>query len=254
MKYYGQLLKKGCFTWTDVSEMVGNRNSASNLIQNYLKKGYIQNVKRNLYVAINLADGEPIVNQYVIAANITKSAYISHHTALEYHGCTNQVFYDVYVSSKTRFKPFEFNGLTYRYQMSRINDGIVKKPDGARVTDLERTIIDSINDFEKIGGLEELLRSLEMIPYADETKLLCYLKSYGKQILFQKTGYILEHFKDSLKITDAFFKACETEISKSVRYLYPSIKKENSKYNKRWKLFVPEKLLAITSKGGNEFA
>ena len=251
MKYYEQLLEKGCFIWNDVAKMVGNRNTASSLIQSYLKKGYIQSVKRNLYVAINLADGEPVVSRYVIASNLTESAYISHHTALEYYGCTNQVFYDVYVSSKTRFNTFEFNGLTYRYQMSRINDGIVIKPDGTRVTDLERTIIDSINDFEKIGGLEELLRSLEMIPYVDETKLLCYLKSYGKQILFQKTGYILEHFKESLKITDAFFKASEAEISKSVRYLYRDLGK--SVYNKRWRLFVPEKLLAITSEGGNEF-
>jgi predicted transcriptional regulator of viral defense system len=138
--------------------------------------------------------------------------------------------------------------------MSRINEGIVKKPDGTRVTDLERTVIDSINDFEKIGGLEELLRSLEMMPYADEAKLLCYLKSYGKQILFQKTGYILEHFKDSLKISDAFIKACEAEISKSVRYLYHGLQKEKSIYNKKWRLFVPEQLLALTSEGGNEFA
>jgi predicted transcriptional regulator of viral defense system len=253
MKYYEQLLEKGCFTWDDVSEMVGNRNSASNLIQNYLKKGYIQSVKRNLYVAINLADSEPVVNRYVIASNLTESAYISHHTALEYYGSTNQVFYDVYVSSETKFNAFEFNGLTYRYQMSHISDGIVKKPDGTCVTNLERTVIDSINDFEKIGGLEELLRSLEMMPYTDETKLLYYLKSYNKQILFQKTGYILEHFKDSLKITDTFFKACEAEISKSVRYLYHSLEKEKSIYNKKWRLFVPEQLLSLTSEGGNEF-
>ncbi len=163
------------------------------------------------------------------------------------------MFYDVYVSSETKFNTFEFNGLTYRYQMSRINDGIVKKQDGTRVTDLERTVIDSINDFEKIGGLEELLRSLEMMPYTDETKLLCYLKSCGKQILFQKTGYILEHFKASLKITDTFFKACEAEISKSVRYLYRGLAKEKFIYNKKWRLFVPEQLLTLTSEGGNEF-
>lgn len=254
MKYYQQLLEKGCFTWDDVCKMVGNRNSANTLIQSYLKKGYIQSVKRNLYVAINLADGEPVVNRYVIASNLTKSAYISHHTALEYYGCTNQVFYELYVSSETKFNTFEFNGLAYRYHMSRINDGIVIKPDGTHVTDLERTAIDSINDFEKIGGLEELLRSLEMMPYTDETKLLCYLKSYDKQFLFQKTGYILEHFKDSLKITDSFFKACETEISKSVRYLYHGLEKEKSVYNKKWRLFVPEQLLALTSEGGNELA
>lgn len=253
MKYYEQLLDKGCFTLNDVCEMVGNRNSATALIQSYLKKGYLKSVKRNLYVAVNLADGEPVANRYVIASNLTESAYISHHTALEYYGCTNQVFYDVYVSSNTKFNAFEFNGLTYCYQMSRINDGVVKKPDGTRVTDLERTVIDSINDFEKIGGLEELLRSLEMMPYTDEKKLLGYLKSYDKQVLFQKTGYILEHFKDSLKITDEFFKACEDEIFKSVRYLYHGLENVKPIYNKRWRLFVPEQLLALISKGGNIF-
>lgn len=254
MKYYEQLLEKGCFTWHDVCELVGNRYSASNLIQDYLIKGYIQRVKRNLYVAINLADGEPAVNRYIIASHLTESAYISHHTALEYYGCTNQVFYDVYVSSDTKFTTFELNGLTYRYQMSRIRDGIVTKPDSTRVTDLERTVIDSINDFEKIGGLEELLRSLEVIPYVDERKLLQYLNSYNKQFLFQKTGYILEHFKDSLKITHAFFEACEAQISKSVRYLYHSIRNENPIYNNKWRLFVPEQLLALTSEGSNAFA
>ncbi len=253
MKYYEQLLEKGCFTWNNVCKMVGNKNSANALIQNYLKKGYIRNVKKNLYVAINLADSEPVVNRYVIASNVTESAYISHHTALEYYGCTNQVFYDMYVSSDTRFNTFEFNGLTYHYQMSRISEGILKKLDGTHVADLERTIIDSINDFEKIGGLEELLRSLEMIPYADETKLLYYLKSYNKQILFQKTGYILEHFNDSLKITNTFFKVCEGKILKSVRYLYRGLEKEKSIYNKKWRLFVPNQLLYLTSEGGNEF-
>lgn len=253
MKYYEQLLEKGCFTWDDVCKIVGNKNSANTLIQNYLKKGYIQSVKRNLYVAINLADGEPIVNRYVIASNLTESAYISHHTALEYYGCTNQVYYNIYVSSETKFNTFEYNGLTYLCQISAISEGIVEKKDGTHVTDLERTVIDSINNFEKIGGLEELLRSLEMIPYIDETKLLNYLKSYDKQILFQKTGYIMEHFKDSLKITDMFFKACQAEISKSVRYLYHGLEKEKSEYNKNWRLFVPRQLLSLISEGGNEF-
>jgi hypothetical protein len=31
------------------------------------------------------------------------------------------------------------------------------KNDDVRITDLERTILDNINDFEKISGLEELL-------------------------------------------------------------------------------------------------
>lgn len=252
MKYYEQLLEKGCFSWNDVVEMIGNRNSASNLIQNYLKKGYIQSVKKNLYVAINLADGGPVVNKYVIASNLTESSYISHHSAFEYYGCANQVYYNVYVSSNTRFKNFEFNGLNYCYVMSRIDAGVEIKPDGTRVTDLERTIIDNINDFEKIGGLEEVSKCIEMIPYADESKLLFYLKCYGKQFLYQKAGYILEYFKDSLKLTDTFFNSCKEEISKSVRYLYQGIDKEKTIFNKRWQLLVPDRFFELMSEGVDE--
>ena len=106
MKYYKPLLREGCFTRYNVVKMSGNQNTASSIIRNYLKKGYIQSVKRNLYVAVNLIDDEPVVNRYVIASSLTDSAYISHHTALEYYGYANQVFYDVYVSSEKRFHDF----------------------------------------------------------------------------------------------------------------------------------------------------
>lgn len=253
MKHYEELLTKGCFTWEDVCHMVGNPNTASSLIQNYLKKGYIKSVKRNLYVAINIVDGMPVSSRFVIASHITPSAYVSHHSAFSYYGYTNQVFYEVYVSSASKFNPFEFDGVTYRYVMSRIDVGIDKKADGVTVTDVERTVIDSINDFEKIGGLEELLRSLSMIPYADEQKLLSYLKNYRKQILFQKTGFILEHFKKDMGISDSFFEQCTSSFSKSIRYLYNGLSKDKARYDKRWQLFVPNDLLSILSEGGNEF-
>ncbi|NBJ17006.1 MAG: transcriptional regulator [Dehalobacter sp. 4CP] len=254
MKHYEELLDKGCFTWEDVCKMLGNPNTASNLIQNYLKKGYIKSVKRNLYVAVNLVDNMPVVSHFAIAGHITPSAYVSHHSAFSYYGYTNQVFYDVYVSSASRFNSFEFDGRTYRYVMSRIDEGVEKKADGVTVTDLERTIIDGINDFEKIGGLEELLRSLSVIPYADESKLLRYLEKYRKQVLYQKAGYILEHFKKDMKLSDGFFEQCSSRLSESVRYLHRGLNKDNAQYNRRWQLFASRDLLSVLSEGGDEFA
>ena len=254
MKHYEKLLKTGCFTWRDVCNIVGNSNTASNLTQNYLKKGYIKKVKRNLYVAINIADGMPVSNRFVIASHITESAYVSHQSAFLYYGYANQVSYDVYVSSSSRFNTFEFDGNKYIYVMSRINKGIDKKADGVTVTDVERTVIDSIHDFEKIGGLEELLRSLTMIPYVDERKLLLYLETYKKQFLYQKTGYILEHYKKDLGISERFFEQCKSRFSRSVRYLYNGIDKKTVQYNNRWQLYVPDDLLSIISEGGNYLA
>ncbi len=61
-----------------------------------------------------------------------------------------------------------------------------KNTTGVRITDLERTVIDSIRDFNKIGGFEELLNCLESVHYLDETKLKRYLDIYNTQGLYQK--------------------------------------------------------------------
>lgn len=254
MKHYEELLKKDCFTLKDAYTLVGNRNTANSFLQTYLKKGYIQSVKRNLYVVIDMTKKTPIANRYEIGSHVNESSYISHHSALAYYGYTNQVQNEVYVSSRTPFRSFNYSDLKYRFLKSRIDEGIVSTTDGVKVTDIERTVIDSINDFDKVGGLEELLRSLSLIPYLDEKKLLKYLNTYGKQILFQKTGYILEHFKSELNLSDYFFEICKNNIKKSIHYLSKSLNKDQVEYDSQWQLFVPKKLLSLISEGGSEDA
>jgi len=249
MKYYEQLLKMGCFTWEELCAAIGNIKTADSLARNYQKKGYIQSVKRGLYVTVDLATGESIAGKFRIAGKITPTSYVSHHAAFEYYGCANQVSYHVEVSSDTVFAPFEFAGVTYVYRGSRLNDGVLARQDGVRVTDTERTMLDGIHDFEKVMGLEELLRCLELLPMVKEGKLLAYLDAYGKQVLYQKAGYILEHFRDMWNLSDAFFTACETRVGKSKRYLYKPSEYEKMEYNRRWRLVVPHDLTKITSKG-----
>ena len=244
MKHYETLLKMGCFTWDELCETLEKPCTASRIIQSYLKKGYIQNVKRGLYVAVNLSNNEPVVSKFHIAGRITDNAYVSHHAAFEYYGYANQVSYNVEVSSETRFSPFEFNGNTYSYVTSRIPAGITTVND-VRITDKERTVLDGINDFEKVMGLEELLRCIDMVSVLNEEKLLSYLGMFNKQALYQKTGYILEHYKDSLGLSDNFFKQCENKVGKSKRYF----NKYGQKYNAQWRLVVPENLMKVTQKG-----
>ena len=244
MKYYAELAKKKCFTKADLEKITGNTNTAGSILKEYQKKGYIKQIKRNLYATISLETDEIIPTRYKIASTMTNDTHLSHHTAFEYYGCANQVYNTTYVSGKTRFTPFEFDNMQYKYIYPRLTVGIVENADGVRTTDMERTILDSINDFEKIAGLEELLRCLELIPYTNENKLLQYLKLYNKQILYQKTGYILSYFKDTLRLSDQFFKECEQAIGKSVRYLYNEIITENKTvFNNHWQLFVPQDLM-----------
>ena len=252
MKHYEQLLRMGCFTWDELCDLAGNRSAANSLAQSYLKKGYIQSVRRGLYVAVNLADGEPAVSPYRIASKITQSACVSRHAAFAYHGCANQVSNRVEVSSAIPFAPFEFSGTEFVYLSTRLERdilGIVEQPDGVRVTDMERTVLDNIGDFEKIMGLEELLRCLEMVPMLREDKLLAYLKALDKQVLYQKTGCLLEQLRAQWGLTDDFFAQCAANIGKSKRYLYMPTDMNDMEYNRTWQLIVPKNLMSATAEG-----
>jgi len=249
MKYYEQLVDLGCFTRDDVETLTGNREAAHSIIKTYKKRGLIDSVRRDLFVAISLETKQPVPNRYAIASCAAPNAYVAYHSAFEFHGLANQIYYEVYAASQSRFRTFEHDGLTYRYVPSPSGNGVENKTGGVRVTDLERTVIDGINDFEKAGGLEELLRCIGMVPYLDSSKLMSYLKIYDKLGLYQKAGYILEHFKDTLKLTDDFFITCLNKRPKSKRYLYGNMRHEPHVLNKYWALYVPKDLLALIQKG-----
>jgi len=251
MKYYEQLVHLGCFTKNDVEQLTGNSGTAYSLLQNYKKNGYIEQVKRNLYVVISIETKQSVATRFQIASHIKPDSYITHHSALEYYGYGNQVFREVYVASKAKFAAFTYDDVSYRYIAPRINSGVVQGRDGVRITDLERTVVDSLNDFERVAGLEEFLRCLDLVPSLDEKKLLHYLEKYDKQFLFQKAGYLLGHFQAAFQLSDSFYAVCEKMIERSVRYFYRGIENESSVFDRRWKLFVPENLMSVVSKGGS---
>lgn len=248
MEHYITLLKMGTFSREDVAVITGNIRTADSLLYSYKKKGWIVSVRRNLYVAISLETGQPVCNPYQIAAHVSPGAYVSHHSAFEVHGMANQVFSDLYVSSSAVFRPFEFDGKHFE-RVASVTDEGVKEIGKIRVTDLERTVVDSIKDFAKIGGLEELLRCLMMITYADADKLVKYLSIYDNCFLWQKTGYILSHFPD-MKLPASFFDTCKATARKNVRYLYDELKFEDPVFDTEWRLYVPGDMLKMLDEGG----
>nr|WP_245250869.1 type IV toxin-antitoxin system AbiEi family antitoxin [Youngiibacter multivorans] len=216
-----------------------------------MKKDLVRKIRKNIYSAVNLATGQLVATRFQIACAITDTAYISHHSAFEYYGLANQVFYEVYVSSKTKFNHFEYAHVTYRYVASRMSEGVIeaKNTTGVRITDLERTVVDSIRDFNKIGGFEELLNYLEGVHYLDEKKLIGYLDIYDTQGLYQRVGYLLDNYRKEMQLSSEFIEYCKSKIGKSRRYLVNELK-DNSSYNNEWELMVPEGLFELKDQGG----
>ena len=253
MTGYDELVKLRVFGLPDIEALTGNEKTANSMLARLMDKGLVRKIKRSMYSCVNPATGEVVASRYQIACASSSTAYLSHHTAFEFHGVANQVYYELYVGSQVRFRDFEFEGITYKRIAPKIDLGIVvpRNSEGIRVTDLERTVVDSINDFDKIGGFEELINCLSAIHYLDEENLKVYLDAYGTQVLYQKTGFLLEHFMQELQLSQVFIDYCRRQAGRSTRYLSRDSMNDGV-YNHEWRLVVPEGLFDVTEQGGGE--
>ena len=253
MKHYEKLLELGCFSKNDLEQITGSEAAAKWLCREYQKKGYIERVKRDLYVAISLETQQPIANRYVIASHISNDAAVSYHSAFEFYGYSNQVFYETQVTSESRFRDFEYDGVTYRRIAPRITGGITEI-NGIRVTTLERTVIDSINLFEKIGGLEELLRCLALIPTLDEAALSACLAEDESERDFVASiddNTFASIHAASLGLSDSFFAMCKSHLPKGKSYL--SSESQGFIWHEDWKLYAPKNLMHMIDKGVTDY-
>lgn len=251
MNIYFELVKVPTFTTAYVTKLMGNHNTARSAIARLMKDGLVEKIRNSLYTCLSSRGGTAVASKYQIASAITETACVSHHSALEYYGLANQVYYEVYVSSGRKFEDFEYGGLIYRFVPLKITTGIedLEYSNGIRITDKERTIIDSIKDLDKIGGLEEIMSALDMIQQIDEEKLLKYLTAYGNQFLSQKAGYLFEHSQNSLILSNDFYHRCKQMAGKSKRYL--SKERKKGKLIKDWNLVVPEDMYKIQGMAGD---
>lgn len=241
MKYYKDLAEKGVFNSHYIISIAKGKNNADQIIRNYQKAGLIKKIKHNLYATISLENGGLIPSKYHIACAINSSSFISHHSAFEFYGFYNQVYNSINVSSLHRFHPFDFEGTEYQYFQSH-SEKQVNLVRGVKITSIERTIVDSINDVDKVAGIEELLKCISLVPYLEEQLILDYLKHRSSKLLYIKTGYLLSHFKEEFNLSEEFFTTCLLEGGKVIGY-FSQIDKSNLVYNSKWHLYAYDNLL-----------
>lgn len=243
MKNYELLYELGCFTRKELTDKIGgNLRTADSIIYFYQKKNLLFQVKQNLYVVKSIATNQSALNIFEVASHITPTAYISNHSAFEYYGMQNQVYNEVYVASETFFRPVVFEGKVIKYVKSYYREGVEQIGRHIKVTDLERTVIDSIKNLSTIGGLEELVKELQMINSLEFSKMKKYLEKYDNVFLYQKTGFFMELLKEQYYTPEDFTEFCLKKISKSVRKLDNEKNTNGLIYNKKWHLYVPENL------------
>lgn len=243
MSRYEEVIGLGCFTLAEAAELVGSTAGAASLLHRYLKKGQVARVRRGLYASINPVDGQPATSRFQIASKIAAGAYVAYHSAFDYHGFANQVTSAVTVAVSSAFRAFTFDGVEYRSAHDSGSFGVMNTVEGVAVTDVERTVLDGIDGFAKDMGVEELTACLVLVPSLSEVRLLDYLGNYGKQFLYQKTGFFLSRLQTELGLSDDFFGVCQRNIGASKRYLLGPADEMSVAYDSRWRLVVPQEYL-----------
>ena len=233
----------------EVNTFYSSERTARAALGKLLKESMVLKIRNGLYTCVSGENGGPVANRFQVASAITTSSYVSHHTAFEYYGTVDQVFYEVYVGSETRFHDFEFDGYTYHYVKGQMKEGIVSPEfgGGVRVTDKERTITDSIKDLNLIAGLEEVLSCVASVSSIDEAKMLKYLAGYDIGFLYQKTGFIFSEYQKELGISDDFIRICKARSGNSKRYLTNGI--SEPAYSGEWKLVYPKNMKRMKNGG-----
>ena len=240
MNLYYELLQFPVFSMREVNTLYSSERTARTALGKLVKEGMVLKIRNSLYTCVSGENGGPVANRFQIASAIHPSAYVSHHSAFEYYGISDQVFYDVYVSSEMRFHDFVFDGYTYHFVKSQMQQGVTTPQfgGGVKVTDKERTILDSIKDMNLIAGLEETITCISSVADVDEAKLLDYLEIYGNPFLYQKMGFIASQYRNELNISDEFINICKQRKGSSKRYLVNDI--SEPAYARDWSIVYPK--------------
>lgn len=233
MKYYDKLIELGCFSRKDLVKLTGSASAADSLILRGLKVGVIARVHRDLYCTVSLETKQPVSNRWQIATSVSSDAAVVCHSALEFYGFANQVFYEVSIASRARFRDFVFQGVSYHRLFADACHTV--SYNGVRVTDLEQTVVDCIKYIDKCAGFEETIRCFALIPSLDADRLLRSLRLYDNGFLYQKTACMLSQFDFSLP--DSFFDECELHLSTAKKTVSKAVK--SVIFSHRWQLFCP---------------
>ncbi len=236
-------LSQALFRTKEILSCFKSERSMQVKLKTLLENGRIAKIKNGLYATVNSLTGDIFANRFEIASALFENACVAYHSALEFHGLSNQMFTEVQVFTEKRYNPFNYNGIEYKFFSYTVKGGIMRLEQNAEivVTDLEKTIIDCIDRIDLAGGLEELVMALNGITYLDEKVLLTYLKEYNKKFIYKKTGFLLTLLKKDI-LSQSFFDICKQNCSIKLEDISEN-KKLPRKTDMYWKIMYPEKLI-----------
>jgi len=200
-------------------------NQLRKIVSNLAKHGRVLRLRRGLYVSIGLLPEHTNTHPFAISAYLIQPSAISHWTALQHHGLTEQIPRIITASTTNKVVTpsmrekqsqrsnmkhlWEIDGTRYEYVNIQQKHffGIEKiwldEHFQVQITDKERTLLDVFIYPKMFGGIGEAFGILEnSLATINIEKLVDYAIQYDKKSIAKRLGWALEYFGVSTKQTE----------------------------------------------------
>lgn len=188
------------------------------------KGGWIVRLKPGVYFICSFETGKKggiTEHEFVIASHLVSPYTIGLWSALNYHGLTEQLPDRVYILSTRRVSRPVKKIDSAEYQIVFISKqrffGIAEVWFGskkARITDLEKTILDGFLMPEYCGGIIEVIKGYKSaLGNLNFKKLTQYAIKMNKGVVFKRMGVLLDHWGIENKKKSHWLKKITTGVS-----------------------------------------
>ncbi len=237
--------RRTTFALSDVQAITHlSPSSARNLVHKAQQRGLVTRLKPGLYNLVPFELGratEHIGSPYLIAGEVAGSApyFLSHGTALELHRMLTQPNLIICVSCTRRIRPQTIGGYEYRFvlvteaQMFGMAKHWVTKEHSVMISDMERTIIDSLRRPDLTGGITEIAKALWMKRDSlNIERLIEYALRLNVGAVLRRLGYLLER---NAMANETTLQPLRDKLSATYQRLDPVLPQEGS-FLSRWRL------------------
>ncbi len=228
-----------------------DRPSARRQLSRWNQQGWMRRVGPGIYTPVDYASlgGELVLDDsWILVPHLFGPAYIGTRTALHYWELTDQLFNDTVILTvrpvRSKYQVHHNLHYTVKHIKKEKLFGTEAILRGKRageievlISDLERTIVDSLDDPEFSGGILfvfECLFNYFMRKDRDDEKLITYAERLGNGAVFKRLGFLAEPDPKS----DFLVDACKARLTQGYVQLETQI--PSKRLVSRWRLFVPD--------------
>ena len=223
-------------------------------LKQHVAAGNLIHVRRGLYAVVppGLGPAEAPVDPYLLTTQLTDDAVVAFHAALQFHGKAYSIWRRFNYLTRHRARPFSFRDAEFVPVLAPLNlrsspgfgGGVSEQPYAGglvRVTTLERTLVDILDQPTKGGGFEEGWRSLEMVEFFDLDAVVEYTSRVGSALTAARVGFFLEQHREGLMVEEHHLDVLRARAPAQASYFDPA--RSPGTLVAGWNLVVPEEIL-----------